>query len=209
MLPTWGFYCSAGCLRSLCPALCIATSLSQLLPEVLPDPPLPLPAGYLLCTTEERLYPFGSLLYLTVNYKLTHLCNPLHLHGGLPYPPVPVKARGVLTVFPLRGASSAHVPPACLDPLLHGAFTSSSQDRALPFKENLEPYYLELVYSDMIKRAGKWRKQRSNGSQPHELIQLDMVGQKPFTIVPLAPTGPATHTFPLSWLSAIADMELE
>lgn len=68
---------------------------------------------------------------------------------------------------------------------------------------------MEPVYSDMIKRAGKWRKQHSNGSQPLDLIQLDMVGQKPFTIVPLAPTRPATHTFPLSWLSAIADVELE
>lgn len=172
-------------------------------------PRSPSPTASRISPLQRKDCPFGSLLYLTVNYKLTHLCNPFHLHGGLPYPPAPVKEHGVLTAFPFSGASSAHVPPACLDPLLHGAFTSSSQDRALPFKENLKPDYLEPVYSDTIKRAGKWRTQRSNGSQPRDLIQLDMVGQKPSTVVPLAPTRPATHTFPHSWLSAIADVELE
>lgn len=44
------------------------------------------------------------------------------------------------------------------------------------------------------------RKQHMKAGQHCDLIQLDMVWQKSFTVVPLAPARPAALAFPHSWL---------
>lgn len=94
--------------------------------------------------------------------------------------------------FLFPGASPAHLPSTCLDPLPYGDLTPPSEDAAV---QGEPEWYLDR------ERKREPKEKHINTGQPCDLIQLDTVWQKPFTIVPLAPARPAALAFPHSWLT--------
>lgn len=68
--------------------------------------------------------------------------------------------------------------------------------RSITIQENLKPDYLEPIYSDTIKRAGKWRSSVVMGAS-RDLIQIDMVRQKAIHRCPFGSNQASNSHLPL------------